>query len=59
MTHKEHKKDLLELVRKQKKSFEDSKHFAIRNAKSFGPSKRFYFDFFLCDTATEGQKLIA
>ena len=55
MTHKEYKKDLLELIKKQKKSLEDSQRFAIRNAKSFGPSKRFYFDFFLCGTATEGQ----
>ena len=34
---------------------EDSKRFKIKNAKSFGPSKRFYLDFFLCGTATEGQ----
>ena len=42
-------------MRDKVKTLEDSKRFKIKNAKSFGPSKRFYLDLFLCGTATEGQ----
>ena len=42
-------------MREQSKTLEDSKHFKIKNAKSFGPSKRFYLDLFQCGVATEGQ----